>query len=64
MQNRKRLIKNILKVIHLTKLYRINFLQHIKKSNAQLLSVKSIEHVNLGSFKDPPAVFNRKKHPR
>ena len=53
MQNKKRLIANILKVKKFDET-RINFLQHIKKSTAQLLSVKSIGHVNLGSSENPP----------
>ena len=44
MQNKKRLITNMLKVKTFDKT-RISFLQHIKKSTAQLLSVKSIGHV-------------------
>ena len=39
----------------------MNFLQHIKKSTAQLLSVKSIGHVNLGSSEDPPLGSQQKK---
>ena len=45
------LMANILKIKTFDKT-RINFFQHIKKSIAQLLSVKSIGHVNLGSFGD------------
>ena len=53
MQNKKRLIANILKVQTFDQT-RINFFQRIKKSTPQLLSVKSIGHLNLGSSKDPP----------
>ena len=53
MQNKKRLIANILRVKTFD-LTRINFLQHIKKLTARLLSVKSIGHVNLRSSEDPP----------
>ena len=53
MQNKKRLIANMLKVKTFDKT-RINVFQHIKKSTAQLLFVKSIGHVNLGSSQDPP----------
>ena len=60
MQIKKRLIANILKV----KIFdqtRINFLQNIKKLIAQLLSVKSIGHVNLGSSEDLPLGSEQKK---
>ena len=52
MQNKKRVIANILKVKTFDQT-KISFLQHIKKSTAQLLSIKSIGHVNLRSSEDP-----------
>ena len=44
---------NILKVKTSDKT-KINFFQHIKKSTAQLLSVKRIEHCKLRVLRGPP----------
>ena len=60
MQNKKRLKSNILKVKTFNQT-RINFPQHIKKSTAQLLSVKSIGHINLGSSEDSPLGSKQEK---
>ena len=59
MQNKKRLIVNILKVKTFGQT-RINLFQHIKKSTAHLLYVKSIGHVKLGSSEDPSLVSQQK----